>query len=220
VAAGIKEAFSNMTHSIINSTLERFGVFDELNNATETFKKGLDLQIKGVDKMVASTANLQANLAEDLTLFQAMSDVVNKVADSFDNINVHANNLSRSALNDFLEDTGATNEEKKITNALYDVDDAANKQRQAVQTRNRKLQMVDAQINKAQTDAEMQEDLIRKLEQKVKSVIMAEKLVAQDGDKISDVSFEDYAATSGDIFSFLGGILKWHIEGKEHKQYK
>lgn len=42
MAAGVKDAFSNMAEGIASSTMEHFGVFNELNNATETFKKGLD----------------------------------------------------------------------------------------------------------------------------------------------------------------------------------
>lgn len=72
-----------------------------------------------------------------------MSGVVAKVEDSMDNINTHANSLQQSAFNDYLEDVGATQEEKNIANALYNVDNAAEKQRQAVQNRNRKLGLVD-----------------------------------------------------------------------------
>lgn len=42
MAEGVKDAFSNMAEGIASSTLEHFGVFNELNNATETFKKGLE----------------------------------------------------------------------------------------------------------------------------------------------------------------------------------
>lgn len=136
-----------------------------------------------------------------------------------DRINVHANSLQQSAFNDYLEDVGATQEEKNIANALFKVDDAAEKQRQAVQTRNRKLEMIDSQIDKAYADAEAQAELVDKLERKVKGVRLAEEHVVKNG-QISDVSFEDYMAASGNIFSFLGGIGEWYMENKEHKQYK
>ena len=42
MAAGVKDAFSNMAEGIASSTMEHFGVFNELNGATEAFKKGLD----------------------------------------------------------------------------------------------------------------------------------------------------------------------------------
>lgn len=42
MAEGVKDAFGNMAEGIASSTMEHFGVFNELNNATETFKKGLD----------------------------------------------------------------------------------------------------------------------------------------------------------------------------------
>ena len=42
MADGVKDAFSNMAEGIASSTLEQFGVFNELNGATEAFKKGLD----------------------------------------------------------------------------------------------------------------------------------------------------------------------------------
>lgn len=43
MAEGVKNAFSNMAQSISDATLEHFGVFKELDNAVDTFKKGLDL---------------------------------------------------------------------------------------------------------------------------------------------------------------------------------
>ena len=219
MAEGVKDAFSNMAEGIVGATLEHFGVFNELNNATETFKKGLDQQLNGIDNLVAGTAKLQDNLANNLNTFEHMSDVVAKVEDSMDNINTHANSLQQSAFNDYLEDVGATQEEKNIANALYNVDNAAEKQRQAVQTRNRKLGIVDTQIDAAQKDAEMQQELVNELEQKVKEVKQYEKLVAKNNN-VSEVSLEDYAATSEDIFDFLGGLGEWYVGNRTHKEYK
>ena len=219
MAEGVKDAFSNMAESIVGSTLEHFGVFNELNNATETFKKGLDQQLNGIDNLVAGTAKLQDNLANNLNTFEHMSGVVAKVEDSMDNINTHANSLQQSAFNTFLEDVGATQEEKNIANALFKVDDASEKQRQAVQTRNRKLGIVDTQIDAAQKDAEMQQELVNELEKKVKEVKQYEKLVGQNNN-ISEVQFGDYVATSEDIFEFLDGLSEWYVENRVGKEYK
>ena len=219
MADGVKDAFSNMTEGIVGSTLEHFGVFNELNNATETFKKGLEQQINGIDNLVAGTAKLQDNLANNLNTFEHMSGVVAKVEDSMDNINTHANSIQQSSFNDYLEDVGATQEEKNIANALFKVDDAAEKQRQAVQNRNRKLGIADTQIDAAQKDAEMQQELVNTLEKKVNEVKQYEKLVAQNNN-VSDVSLEDYIGTSGDIFSFIRGLGDWYVENKTHNQYK
>lgn len=219
MADGVKDAFSNMAAGIVGSTLEHFGVFNELNNATETFKKGLEQQINGVDNLVAGTAKLQDNLANNLNTFEHMSGVVAKVEDSMDNINTHANSLQQSAFNTYLEDVGATPEEKNIANALQNVDNAAEKQRQAVQNRNRKLGLVDTQIDAAQKDAEMQQNLVNELEKKVKEVKQYEKLVAQNNN-VSEVSFGDYVANSEDIFEFLGGLSEWYVGNKTHEAYK
>lgn len=199
MAEGVKDAFSNMAEGIASSTLEHFGVFNELNNATETFKKGLDQQLNGIDNLVAGTSKLQDNLANNLNLFEHMSGVVAKVEDSMDNINTHANSLQQSAFNDYLEDVGATQEEKNIANALYNVDNAAEKQRQAVQNRNRKLGLVDTQIDAAQKDAEMQQKLVNKLEQKVKSSLAVEK------------SFASYDPNKGrtNVGDDVGSWAKW-----------
>ena len=206
MAEGVKDAFRNMAEGIASSTLEHFGVFNELNNATETFKKGLDQQINGIDNLVAGTAKLQDNLANNLNLFEHMSGVVAKVEDSMDNINTHANSLQQSAFNDYLEDVGATQEEKNIANALYNVDNAAEKQRQAVQNRNRKLSLVDTQIDKAQKDAEMQEELVNKLEQKVKSSLAVEKsLVSYDPNK-NRTNVGDDVGTWGSLLAKLGPL--------------
>lgn len=219
MAEGVKDAFSNMAEGIVGSTLEHFGVFNELNNAAETFKKGLDQQLNGIDNLVAGTAKLQDNLANNLNLFEHMSGVVAKVEDSMDNINTHANSLQQSTFNDYLEDVGATQEEKNIANALFKVDDASEKQRQAVQTRNRKLGIVDTQIDAAQKDAEMQQELVNKLEKKVNEVKQYEKLVGQNNN-VSNVSFGDYVATSEDIFEFIGGLGEWYVGNRVGKEYK
>lgn len=219
MAEGVKDAFSNMAEGIVGATLEHFGVFNELNNATETFKKGLEQQLNGVDNLVAGTAKLQDNLANNLNTFEHMSGVVAKVEDSMDNINTHANGLQQSAFNTYLEDIGATQEEKNIANALYNVDNAAEKQRQAIQTRNRKLSTVDTQIDAAQKDAEMQQELVNELEKKVKEAKQYEKLVAKNNN-VSEVTFGDYVATSGDIFKFLDGLGDWFVENRTHKEYK
>lgn len=178
MAEGVKDAFGNMAEGIASSTMEHFGVFNELNSATEAFKKGLDQQVSGIDNLVAGTAKLQDNLANNLNLFEHMSGVVSKVEDSMDNINTHANSLQQSAFNDYLEDIGATQEEKNIANALYNVDNAAEKQRQAVQNRNRKLGLVDTQIDAAQKDAEMQEELVNKLKTQLSNALQNEKFVS------------------------------------------
>ena len=83
---------------------------------------------------------------------------------------MHAYKLQQSAFNDFLTDTGATQEEKNIANALFKVDEAAEAQRQAIQSRNRKLEIADVQIDKAQKDAEMQEALVNKLQRQVNAI--------------------------------------------------
>ena len=208
MAEGVKDAFRNMAEGIASSTLEHFGVFNELNNATETFKKGLDQQINGIDNLVSGTAKLQDNLANNLNLFEHMSGVVAKVEDSMDNINTHANSLQQSAFNDYLEDVGATQEEKNIANALYNVDNAAEKQRQAVQNRNRKLGLVDTQIDKAQKDAEMQEELVKKLEQKVKSSLAVEKSFASyDPNKNRTTFYDDLTWYDGIGSSMIGPLF-------------
>lgn len=220
MAEGVKDAFSNMAEGIASSTLEHFGVFNELNNATETFKKGLDQQINGIDNLVAGTAKLQDNLANNLNTFEHMSGVVAKVEDSMDNINTHANSLQQSTFNDYLEDVGATQEEKNIANALYNVDNAAEKQRQAVQNRNRKLGLVDTQIDAAQKDAEMQEALVQKLEQKVKSSLAAEKSFASyDPNKGrtnvgDDLSNWWYLLGPIGLTTKLGGYISDYVVGK------
>lgn len=208
MAEGVKDAFSNMAEGIASSTLEHFGVFNELNNATETFKKGLDQQINGIDNLVAGTAKLQDNLANNLNTFEHMSGVVAKVEDSMDNINTHANSLQQSAFNDYLEDVGATQEEKNIANALYNVDNAAEKQRQAVQNRNRKLGLVDTQIDAAQKDAEMQQELVNKLEQKLKSSLAVEKSFASyDPNKNRTTFYEDLTWYDGIGSSLVGPLF-------------
>lgn len=220
MAEGVKDAFSNMAEGIASSTLEHFGVFNELNNATETFKKGLDQQINGIDNLVAGTAKLQDNLANNLNTFEHTSGVVAKVEDSMDNINTHANSLQQSTFNDYLEDVGATQEEKNIANALYNVDNAAEKQRQAVQNRNRKLGLVDTQIDAAQKDAEMQEALVQKLEQKVKSSLAAEKSFASyDPNKGrtnvgDDLSNWWYLLGPIGLTTKLGGYISDYVVGK------
>ena len=208
MAEGVKDAFNNMAEGIASSTLEQFGVFNELNNATETFKKGLDQQINGIDNLVAGTSKLQDNLANNLNLFEHMSGVVAKVEDSMDNINTHANSLQQSAFNDYLEDVGATQEEKNIANALYNVDNAAEKQRQAVQNRNRKLGLVDTQIDAAQKDAEMQQELVNKLEQKLKSSLAVEKSFASyDPNKNRTTFYEDLTWYDGIGSSLVGPLF-------------
>ena len=206
MAEGVKDAFRNMAEGIASSTLEHFGVFNELNNATETFKKGLDQQINGIDNLVTGTAKLQDNLANNLNLFEHMAGVVSKVEDSMDNINIHANSLQQSAFNDYLEDVGATQEEKNIANALYNVDNAAEKQRQAVQNRNRKLGLVDTQIDKAQKDAEMQAELVDKLQKKVDSALAAEKNIAA-------IDPNEGRAKAGEELTWYDGIFSNTIAG-------
>lgn len=231
MAEGVKDAFSNMAEGIASSTLEHFGVFNELNNATETFKKGLDQQINGIDNLVTGTAKLQDNLANNLNLFEHMAGVVAKVEDSMDNINTHANSLQQSSFNDYLEDVGATQEEKNIANALYNVDNAAEKQRQAVQNRNRKLGLVDTQIDAAQKDAEMQEALVQKLEQKVKSSLAAEKSFASyDPNKGrtnvgDDLSNWWYLLAPIGLITKIGGyafdyVVGKNVQGANEKQIK
>lgn len=210
MAEGVKDAFSNMAEDIVGATLEHFGVFNELNNATETFKKGLDQQINGIDNLVAGTAKLQDNLANNLNTFEHMSGVVAKVEDSVDNINTHANSLQQSAFNDYLEDVGATQEEKNIANALFKVDDAAEKQRQAVQTRNRKLDIIDTQIDAAQKDAEMQEELVNKLKTQLSNAKQNEKFVSSQNVEMPKLSMWDRFMEGGivNMIPFVGDFTE------------
>lgn len=225
MAEGIKDSFSNMAESIGGATLEHFGVFKELNDATDTYKKGLDLQIKGVDKLVSGTAKLQDNLTNNLSTFENISNAVNKVEDSMDNINIHANSLQQSAFNDFLEDVGATQEEKNMANALFRVDDAAEKQRQAVISRNRKLGLVDTQIDKAQKDAELQAKLVDELQRKVNASMTVEKQFASyDPNKGrvnvgEDLSWWDGIGSSL-IGSLFDGIVGEKVQGEHGKMLK
>lgn len=225
MAEGVKDAFGNMAESIGGATLEHFGVLKDLNNATDTYKKGLDLQIKGVDKLVSGTAKLQDNLTNNLSTFENISNVVNKVEDSMDNINIHANSLQQSAFNDFLEDVGATQEEKNMANALFKVDDASEKQRQAVISRNRKLGLVDTQIDKAQKDAELQAKLVDELQRKVNASMAVEKQFASyDPNKDranvgSDLTWWDGIGSSL-IGSLFDGIVGEKVQGEQDKLLK
>ena len=225
MAEGVKDAFSNMAESIGEATLEHFGVLKELNNATDAYKKGLDLQIKGVDKLVSGTAKLQDNLTNNLSTFEHISGVIGKVEDSMDNINIHANNLQQSAFNDYLEDVGATQEEKNIANALFRVDDASEKQRQAVRSRNRKLDLVDTQIDKAQKDAEIQQKLVDDLQRKVNASIAVEKQMSSydpNSGRLkvgSDLTWYDGIGSSL-IGSLFDGLVGEKVQSEQENMIK
>ena len=225
MADGIKTAFSNMAESVGGATLERFGAFKELSDASKSFKAGLDLQISGVDKLVTGTAQLQENLASNLSQFEHIAGVVNRVEDSMDNINMHAYKLQQSAFNDFLTDTGATQEEKNIANALFKVDEAAEAQRQAIQSRNRKLEIADVQIDKAQKDAEMQEALVNKLQRQVNASLAVErKLAAFDPNQGRMKVGEDLTWWDGIGSSLVGslfdGIVGEKVQGEHENMLK
>lgn len=153
-----------------------------------------------------------------------MSGVVSKVEDSMDNINTHANSLQQSAFNDYLEDIGATQEEKNIANALYNVDNAAEKQRQAVQARNRKLGLVDTQIDAAQKDAEMQEELVNKLKTQLSNAIQNEKFVSSQKVEMPKQSAWDRFMEGGivNMIPFVGdfteGFGKKALEKMQREQ--
>ena len=225
MAEGVKDAFGNMAESIGGATLEHFGVLKELNDATDTYKKGLDLQIKGVDKLVSGTSKLQDNLTNNLSTFENISNVINKVEDSMNNINIHANSLQQSAFNDFLEDVGATQEEKNIANALFRVDDASEKQRQAVRSRNRKLDLVDTQIDKAQKDAEIQQKLVDELQRKVNASIAVEKQMSSYNPNSgrlkvgSDLNWYDGIGSSL-IGSLFDGLVGEKVQSEQENMIK